>query len=147
MLVTKTYAALSKDELFIIMRARVDVFVVEQSCPYPELDDDDQQANTQHIFSLQNDQLLSYARCYEKNKHFSAFGRVLVAPSMRGKGLARELVKAAILCCQQCWPERNIYIGAQCYLIDFYKQFGFEIVGDAYLEDGIAHQDMQLKVT
>ncbi len=68
MLVTKTYAALSKDELFSIMRARVDVFVVEQCCPYPELDEQDNQQSTQHIFSLQGKQLLTYARCYERDE-------------------------------------------------------------------------------
>lgn len=81
-----------------------------------------------------------------KNKHYSAIGRVLVSESARGKGLATLLVNEAINCCKTHWPERDIYIGAQTYLLEFYRSFGFKDYGNEYLEDGIAHQDMILKV-
>ncbi|WP_338362577.1 GNAT family N-acetyltransferase [uncultured Pseudoalteromonas sp.] len=138
------FNALDTRTLFTIMRGRVDVFVVEQTCPYPELDDVDTHAHTQHLFAIDDNRLLAYARCYEKSETYSAIGRVLVSKSERGKGLATELVKAAIACCQKQWPERQIYIGAQTYLLAFYRTFGFEEVGEQYLEDGIPHQDMVL---
>ena len=47
----KSYNELSKDELFAILRVRVDVFVVEQTCPYPEIDEVDNNAQTQHTCS------------------------------------------------------------------------------------------------
>lgn len=132
--------------LFTIMRGRVDVFVVEQACPYPELDDVDIALNTKHLYTLDNGQLQTYARCYEKSAQYSAIGRVLVSEDARGKGYAGLLVTEAINCCKRHWPERDIYIGAQTYLLEFYRSFGFEDYGNEYLEDGIAHQDMILKV-
>jgi ElaA protein len=132
--------------LFAIMRGRVDVFVVEQNCPYPELDDVDIFKTTQHIYTLDNMQLMSYARCYEKNDQYSAIGRVLVNDQHRGKGIANKLIGKAIACCTLHWPERDIVIGAQTYLLDFYRSFGFKCIGEAYLEDGIPHQDMLLTI-
>lgn len=137
---------LTPHTLFSIMKGRVDVFVVEQKCPYPELDDVDTSETTQHIYTLDNMQLMSYARCYEKNGQYSAIGRVLVSEHHRGKGIASKLVEQAIACCKTHWPERDIVIGAQTYLLDFYESFGFKCTGDAYLEDGIPHQDMILKI-
>ncbi|HEA15405.1 hypothetical protein LCGC14_2958170 [marine sediment metagenome] len=144
-LVSKVFSELSTRELFAIMRTRVDVFVVEQQCPYPELDDIDCSATTQHLYWLEAEQLAAYARCYEKNEQYSAIGRVLVEQSQRGKGLAAQLVKEAIQCCFTHWPNKDIYIGAQTYLLGFYQSLGFQCTGEPYLEDGIAHQDMILK--
>ena len=145
MYIVKSYEELSKDELLAILRARVDVFVVEQNCPYPEIDDVDNDELTQHVFLFREQQLAAYARCYKKNEQYSAFGRVLVAQQFRGEGLATKLVQMAIDTCLEHWPDKAIMIGAQCYLTGFYRQFGFENVGDDYLEDGIPHQDMCLR--
>lgn len=141
----KSYSELSKDELFAILRARVDIFVVEQTCPYPEIDEVDNNELTQHVFLFKGQQVAAYARCYKKSEQFSAFGRVLVAEQFRGEGLATKLVQTAIDICKEHWLDKSIMIGAQCYLTGFYQQFGFENVGDDYLEDGIPHQDMCLK--
>ena len=140
------FSALDSQTLFAIMRERVDVFVVEQACPYPELDDVDIADATRHLYSLNRQTVNAYARCYEKDAHYSAIGRVLVAQSQRSSGLGKELVSHAINCCKAQWPSRDIYIGAQTYLLNFYRSFGFECVGNEYLEDGIAHQDMILKL-
>lgn len=140
------FSALDSQTLFAIMRERVDVFVVEQACPYPELDDVDIADATRHLYSLNRQTVNAYARCYEKDVHYSAIGRVLVTQSQRSSGLGKELVSHAINCCKAQWPSRDIYIGAQTYLLNFYRSFGFECVGNEYLEDGIAHQDMILKL-
>jgi len=139
------FSALDAKSLFIIMRGRVNVFVVEQTCPYPELDDNDMALSTQHIYAIENDTLQVYARCYEKDAQYSAIGRVLVNKNARGNGLANKLVTEAIRCCKTHWPKRDIYIGAQTYLLDFYRSFGFESINEEYLEDGIPHQDMVLR--
>ena len=141
------FDALDTQTLFTIMRGRVDVFVVEQKCPYPELDDVDIALNTQHLYTLDNEQLQTYARCYDKSEQYSAIGRVLVSERARGNGYATLLITKAIDCCKAQWPERDIYIGAQTYLLDFYRSFGFEDYKSEYLEDGIPHQDMILKLT
>lgn len=145
MFTSKSYASLSKEQLFAILRARVDVFVVEQACPYPEIDDVDNALSTQHLFSEDEQGIRAYARCYDKNDKYSAFGRVLVSQQHRNQGLATTLVEQAIKCCKCHWPEKAILIGAQCYLVNFYQQFGFKTVGESYLEDGIPHQDMVLE--
>jgi len=142
----ETFTALNTQTLFTIMRGRVDVFVVEQMCPYPELDDTDIAPSTLHIYTVKNNTLQAYARCYEKNAKYSAIGRVLVTKEERGRGLAQQLVTEAINCCKSQWPERDIYIGAQTYLLEFYRSFGFESINAEYLEDGIAHQDMVLQL-
>lgn len=144
-LISKAFSELSTHELFAIMRTRVDVFVVEQQCPYPELDDVDCMASTVHLYGLDAQQLGAYARCYEKNEQYSAIGRVLVEQSQRGKGVAPLLVNEAIQLCFTRWPDKDIYIGAQTYLLGFYQSLGFQCTGEAYLEDGIEHQDMILK--
>ena len=144
-LVSKVFSELSTHELFAIMRTRVDVFVVEQQCPYPELDNVDYLASTAHIYWLEGLQIGAYARCYEKNQQYSAIGRVLVEQSQRGNGLASLLVNEAIQLCFTRWPDKDIYIGAQTYLLGFYQSLGFQSTGESYLEDGIEHQDMILK--
>ena len=139
------FSALDSQTLFSIMRVRVDVFVVEQACPYPEFDDHDIADTTRHVYLLDGLSVNAYARCYEKDAQYSAIGRVLVAQSQRSSGLGKQLVNEAIACCKAQWPTRDIYIGAQTYLLNFYRSFGFECVGDEYIEDGIPHQDMILK--
>lgn len=139
------FSALDSQTLFSIMRVRVDVFVVEQACPYPELDDHDIADSTRHVYLLDGLSVNAYARCYGKDAQYSAIGRVLVAQSQRSSGLGKQLVNEAIACCKAQWPNRDIYIGAQTYLLNFYRSFGFECVGDEYIEDGIPHQDMILK--
>ncbi|MBQ4831726.1 GNAT family N-acetyltransferase [Pseudoalteromonas sp. MMG010] len=143
---SQNFNQLTNHTLFNIIRSRVDVFVVEQNCAYPELDDQDIDINTQHIYWLEEGKIGAYARCYDKNVSYSAIGRVLVCEPFRNKGLARKLVLQAIECCQKQWPDKDIYIGAQTYLIDFYKSFGFTVTGNDYLEDGIPHQDMILNM-
>lgn len=141
----KRFEQLSTNELFLLMRARVDVFVVEQACPYPELDDTDCHPQTLHLYDMADSMVVSYARCYLKDETYSAIGRVLVAKPLRGEGVGFDLVTQAIRSCFKYFPKQHIYIGAQTYLLDFYRSFGFEPVGEAYLEDGIAHQDMILQ--
>ena len=144
-LITKSFSALSTRELFLIAKGRVDVFVVEQACAYPELDEVDCDQATSHMYWIFGEQLGAYARCYVKNSAYSAIGRVLINKEHRGNGLAHQLVVSAVAKCFELWPNRDIYIGAQTYLLDFYRSLGFEMVGQSYLEDGIEHQDMILK--
>ena len=103
----KSYAQLSKDELYAIFKARVDVFVVEQNCPYPEIDDIDIADHTQHLFLLSGNELMAYARCYRKSDTCAAIGRVLVAAPARGKGIAKNLMLRAIDCCENTLRTNN----------------------------------------
>ncbi|KID58446.1 GCN5 family acetyltransferase [Pseudoalteromonas luteoviolacea] len=139
----KSFYELSNDELFEVFKLRVDIFVVEQQCPYPEIDEIDRISSTRHILFSDGKQVKAYARCYQKGKATAAIGRVLIASDARGSGIAYELMAAAIQCCKDHYPNMFIEIAAQTYLQPFYQKVGFNSVGEAYLEDGIEHIDMK----
>ncbi|KZX00528.1 hypothetical protein JL49_10725 [Pseudoalteromonas luteoviolacea] len=145
--VIKTFHELSRDEIFMMFKARVDVFVVEQDCAYPEVDDVDRALNTRHILFLEQGRLKAYARCYLKSENTASIGRVLIAPDGRGSGLGYTLMNAALACCAQQFPSAQVQIAAQSYLQPFYGKLGFAPISDVYLEDGIEHIDMQLVIS
>lgn len=138
----KFFHELTTLELFRIYKIRTAVFVVEQNCAYPEVDDNDLKAL--HLFYQQNNEMLAYARIIPEESAVH-FGRVLVAQSARKGGLGRELIAKVLKEIKSRWADKPIHIQAQEYLQDFYASFGFEAVSDVYLEDGIPHLDMVKK--
>ncbi|MFT8909356.1 MAG: GNAT family N-acetyltransferase [Lentilactobacillus diolivorans] len=144
----KPFSSLTTQELFKIYQLRVAVFVVEQQCPYQEVDDDD--LRSFHLM-LQDDDgsLMAYARIIpEKNQTVARIGRVIVAPDFRKAGLGRYLIQAAINQAIQLIPYTNkIVLAGQAYLKDFYHSFGFHDVSDVYLEDDIPHIDMEMVIS
>ncbi|MBQ4877090.1 GNAT family N-acetyltransferase [Pseudoalteromonas luteoviolacea] len=140
---TKSFYELSHDELFLVFKLRVDIFVVEQQCPYPEIDEVDRATSTLHILLSDDEQVKAYARCYVKSNDTAAIGRVLISPTARGGGIAYTLMEKAIESCQSRHPGKQIEISAQTYLKAFYQKLGFRSIGEPYLEDGIEHIDMQ----
>ena len=140
---------LSADDLYEILKLRSNVFVVEQNCVYPDLDEKDRHPQTMHVALKDKDeQLMAYARILPPNLSYPqpSIGRIVVDADYRNKGLARKIVQAAIELIQQHWPEQDIQIGAQEYLLAFYQSMGFENHSEMYLEDGIPHRDMLLRV-
>ncbi|WP_394203957.1 GNAT family N-acetyltransferase [Shewanella waksmanii] len=143
-----SFHALNLDQLYELIKLRVDVFVVEQTCPYPELDDKDRIPSTQHLFAYsEQGQMVAYARVLAPEVSYkeASIGRVIVAQSVRGQGVAHELMQRAIAIASEHWPQHDIKIGAQQHLQAFYRQQGFEACSAGYLEDGIPHIDMLLK--
>lgn len=142
----KSFEQLSNTELYTILKARCDVFVVEQNCPYPELDDIDQQC--WHVQGFVGNNLAVYARIIPPDVHTTgkpAIGRVLTVKDFRGQNLGRELTQQAIDFCHAHYPRQPIFISAQTYLLDFYGSLGFVPCGERCLEDGIEHIDMMLE--
>ncbi|TCU11963.1 ElaA protein [Rhizobium sullae] len=133
---------LSANELYDLLKMRVDVFVVEQNCPYPELDGKD--ADALHLRLMDGAQLLASARILKPHRPEDAtkIGRVVVSPSHRGKRLGEALVKEAVLACERLLPANPIALSAQGHLRRFYESFGFAATSEEYLEDGIPHIDM-----
>ncbi|CAM3735964.1 GNAT family N-acetyltransferase [Avibacterium endocarditidis] len=140
--IAKPFAQLSTEELFAIYQLRTAVFVVEQQCAYQEVDHWDKSAV--HFWQEFDGKICAYCRIIPQADGIH-IGRVLVAQQARGKGLAKELVQQALAYCQQHWATEPVLIQAQSYLKDFYKFFGFSIISETYLEDGIWHLDMKLK--
>lgn len=137
----KQFEELSTYELFLIYKVRTEVFVVEQHCAYPEVDNKD--LISRHLFYLEKDQTLAYARIIPE-KNTVHFGRVLVAQSARQGGLGRKLVEQVLNMIKIYFPDKKVHIQAQEYLSHFYQSFGFKAMSEVYLEDGISHLDMEL---
>lgn len=138
----KPFEKLTNDELYALLKLRVDVFVVEQDCPYPELDNYDQQAI--HYFLKINEEFAAYVRILPSNSKYEevSIGRVLVLKKFRRQGYAQQIMQKAIDYVMNEWKETRIRVQGQEYLKDFYSGFGFEQVSESYLEDGIPHIDM-----
>lgn len=140
--VLKKFEELSIKEIYKILQARSEVFVLEQECPYQDCDGKDEESY--HLFLEHNGEILSYLRIIPKEISYDeiSIGRVLVRKERRKKGLAREMMVIAIDFIETKLNEKSIRISGQKYLIDFYKQLGFKEVSDIYLEDGIEHVEM-----
>lgn len=138
----KEFQALSNDELYNIMKARVDVFVVEQECAYEEIDNYDQGA--MHLFLTIDSHISAYVRILPRATVYNevSIGRVLVTKSYRGKGYAKLVMEKAIQFITDEWKENTIKIQAQNYLQKFYSELGFVQISDVYLDDNIPHVDM-----
>ncbi|MFC7366130.1 MAG: GNAT family N-acetyltransferase [Bhargavaea sp.] len=143
----KNFAELTADELYEILRLRVDVFVVEQECPYPEIDGHDRAAL--HLSGWEGDTIAAYARIIKPGEVHEdpAIGRVIVRKSHRGKGIARELVERAKEVAAERYGDIPVHLSAQLHLKEFYASCGFRPVSEPYDEDGIPHVDMRLVVS
>lgn len=133
------FTALDAPTAYAVWRLRQDVFVVEQGCPYPDLDGRDSEPGTRHVLLRDDDVLLGYARVLDDLDTWR-IGRVVLAPPVRGKGLADPLMRTAV----QVAKERDVLLDAQSPLAGWYSTFGFEVDGPEFLEDGIPHLPMRL---
>jgi ElaA protein len=134
------FADLGSYKLYAVLTLRVQVFVVEQTCPYQETDGLDQQS--MHLMGWQDNQLVAYARVLPLDLYqpgVVSLGRVVVAKEARGLGLGKQLVKKALAFLEVQHNTAAIKIAAQYYLENFYREFGFVSVGKPYNEDGILH--------
>ncbi|WP_226647620.1 GNAT family N-acetyltransferase [Microbulbifer variabilis] len=146
-----SFQQLSTDQLYEILRARQEVFTVEQDCPYQDADGKDQHA--WHLICWDKDnnssRLVAYLRVVFPGKKYSepSIGRVLTKECSRGTGLGKELIRRAVEQTQAEYPGLGIRISAQEHLRRFYGEFGFEQVSAPYDEDGIPHIEMLRPVT
>lgn len=140
--VIKTYAELSKEELYLILHLRSKIFVLEQESIYLDADFCDNQAY--HLMGCLDGRIVAYCRLFEKKMFYagySAIGRVLVDKEFRGGKLGDALLKHA-LCFLKESGQYPVKIAAQAYLEHFYTGLGFVKEGGLYLLDGIDHMDM-----
>ena len=139
-----SFEQLTVHELAAIYTARQQVFAVEQACAYLDADGYDEHA--WHLAAWAGDRRVpaAYARVVHPGQKYPepSIGRVITTGPARGTGLGRELLARALALCTQTYPGQGVRISAQSRLERFYQEAGFEIVGDRYLEDGIAHTEM-----
>ncbi|MGY2287611.1 GNAT family N-acetyltransferase [Pseudomonas gingeri] len=143
--ICKHHSDLGKEQLYTILQLRTEVFVVEQKCPYQEVDGRDLEGDTCHLMGWRDDRLAAYLRLLDPVSQGGdvVIGRVVIAPEARGLGLGHELMTQALRHAEKLWPEQPIYLSAQAHLQGYYGRYGFEAVGEAYLEDDIPHIGMR----
>ena len=141
-LVIKKFDELTTTEVYEILKARSEIFVVEQNCVYQDMDDKDYKSL--HIFYEQDGKVVAYLRVFHKDNDTIQIGRVLTA--QHGKGLGRKLMEAAIQTVKNTFSGTKVYLESQTYATGFYKKFGFEITSGEFPVDGIEHVSMELKL-
>jgi ElaA protein len=140
------FADLTPSDLYEVLAQRQNVFILEQTCLYPDIDGYDLDAH--HLLGWRSvdgkRQLAAYLRVLAPGAKYDemSIGRVLTTPFARGSGAGRSLLDEGIARAEALHPGHRIRIGAQQYLERFYGSFGFETVSAPYDEDGIMHIDM-----
>ncbi|GAA4427243.1 GNAT family N-acetyltransferase [Actinokineospora soli] len=129
---------LTAGDLYDLLRLRVDVFVVEQECPYPELDGRDLLPSTVHLWWRPDSAVLGCLRLLDEGDAVRV-GRVCTAASARGTGVGAKLMAAAV----DRIGDRPSVLGAQVQAQGLYARFGYTPVGESYVEDGIPHIEMR----
>lgn len=137
---------LSTKQLYAILEARHEVFIIEQNCIYQDKDYIDHHCH--HLVAWTPEgKVAAYSRIVPPGKIFAeaSIGRVLTTALGRGMGLGKQLISKSIQETTKLYPNDGLKIAAQQYLEKFYQSFGFETVSAMYLEDGIPHVEMVLK--
>lgn len=129
---------LSARQLHDLLRLRVDVFVVEQDCPYPEIDGNDLRADTEHVWIADDAGPAVYVRLLAVGSGTVRVGRVVTRADRRGESLARRLIQS---CLDRLGPIET-RLDAQSHLVDWYRGLGYEPDGAEFMEDGIPHTPM-----
>lgn len=140
--IIKRFEELSVNELYAIFKARADVFVTEQKCPYPDPDGRDKKAY--HIFLAEDGEIKAYLRLLDKGVSFEdvSIGRVLTTE--RGKGYSKLIIEAAIKTAKEKMNAERIVIEAQSYTQKLYEKFGFRQAGEEFVTDWVPHVEMIL---
>ena len=134
------FAELSPFEVYGLCRLRVDVFVVEQECPYPELDGRDLEPGTEWLWATEDGRLAATIRLLREPDGTVRIGRVATEQAARSKGIAGRLVEFAL---QRLGDSAEVVLDAQSPLEGWYQRFGFVRCGAEFVEDGIPHVPMR----
>jgi ElaA protein len=135
------FSDLTVAELYTIIQLREEVFVVEQNCPYLDCDDKDQKS--WHCCFYIEEKLAGYTRLVPTvKKSIWQIGRVVVHPDFRNRALGKHIMNSSIDILIRQLNCKRIELSAQTYLLSFYKDLGFQPIGESYLEDNIPHIKM-----
>ena len=137
----KHFNDLTTKELYQILQLRNEVFIVEQNCPFQDMDDKDFKCF--HLMGLDDDsqKIMAYTRIVPAGVSYTeaSIGRVVTSPQARGGGIGKVLMEKSIQLIEEFYGNVRIRIGAQFYLKKFYESLGFQAFGEVYLEDDIEH--------
>lgn len=138
----KFFDELTTKELYEILKARAEIFVVEQNCVYQDLDDRDYESL--HFFYEEDGRVAAYLRAFYRNGSAVQIGRVLTL--QHGTGLGGKLLKEGIDQIKEKMNPDQLYLEAQCYATGYYERVGFKVCSEEFLEDGIPHVQMTLNL-
>ena len=143
-LVSKFFNELTTRELYELLKARAEIFVVEQNCVYQDLDDQDY--NGLHVYYEEDGKVLAYLRAFPKSESDGVvqMGRFLTVT--HGIGLGGKLLDEGLQQIIDKMHPKEIFIHAQCYATGFYEKAGFKICSEEFLEDDIPHVGMRLQL-
>jgi len=143
-LTVKHYSELTTDELFEIFRLRQEVFIIEQNCPYDDIGAADKVSY--HLWLSDGSGIAAYARAIPPGITFesAAVGRVISVK--RRCGLGTRIVEEAVKTARDKFGADTISLEAQVYARELYEKVGFRQCSDVFLEDGIEHINMVLKL-
>lgn len=135
----KPFGELTVDELYEIMKLRNEVFVVEQTCIYQDLDDKDKKSIL--IFAMDDGKCIATLRVIPAGVSYDvpSIGRVVVKQEYRHKGLSQKMMLDGIETAKEVFHAKEIRLSGQAYVRKFYEDLGFKAITDIYLEDGIEH--------
>lgn len=129
--------------LYRVLALRSGVFVVEQDCVYQDLDGRDLETGAVLFWAERDGDVLATLRVLDEPDGTVRIGRVATSEAARGQGLAAVLLNRAMALS----PARDVVLGAQSYLVDWYARFGFSADGPEYTEDGIPHVPMRRRAS
>jgi ElaA protein len=142
--ITKPFNELTIQQLYSLYELRARIFIVEQQCPYQDVDEKD--LVSIHVMLLEGEKLIGYSRIIPPGISYSepSIGRVAIDKNYRGRELGKELMLHTIKMTLELYRATDIVISAQCYLENFYSELGFRSEGNQYLEDDIPHIKMRM---
>jgi len=133
--ISKFFDELTAHELYEIVRARQEIFLMEQNIVCRDFDGVDYEAL--HCFLLEGDKVVAYLRAYRGDGDEVHIGRVLSIP--HGKGLGKLLMQEAMPIIKGKYACQSISLHSQCHAKGFYERLGFVPVGEVFFEEGIPH--------
>ena len=143
--IIKNFNELSLLELYEILRARSEIFIMEQGMRCQEMDGID--ITAKHYYLEENGKILAYLRVFyeDENRGIVRIGRVI--SMTHGIGLGAKIMNRAIADIKENMNCRKICIDAQTQAVGFYEKFGFKTVSDEFLEEGVPHIKMELTIS
>lgn len=141
-LIAKKFDELSNTELYEILKARTEIFTLEQKIMYQDMDNIDY--DSLHCFFMNDNIVVAYLRAFYLNEDVVKIGRVLTLK--HGLGMGKELMIQSIKAIQEKMKCKKIVMDAQKYAVGFYEKFGFKVTSDEFLEEQVVHHVMELDI-
>ena len=136
----KHFTELSNRELYEILKTRQEIFIIEQNCPYMDIDDLDLDA--MHIFSMNEEgRVTACLRVFMKDEKTAQIGRVVTL--VHGEGLGGKILHEGVKVALEHYKAEKIYLEAQTYAIGYYEKEGFRVISGEFDLDGIPHVEME----